>query len=260
LVVWALALVLAGAGSQIAHAVAYRLVTPDEHDRAQVLAATGHHYFGYVRPLLALAIGIVVVVLVAEVLAARRGSSLCAPRPWRFGVVALVVLFAQEHLERFAHDGVFPWTAVLEPTFVAALVLQVPFALAAYLVARVLLSAARAVGQRLREAPPRRPPAVGLTWSRAVVHVRRVTALALGYGERGPPVAAASVPEPQVARTWKRGAIATRRQTVARHTGHTALAPTLVALFAAPTASTHATPATPARLVTASTGGGRCRA
>ena len=240
LIAWGSTLVLAVAGSQIGHALAYRLVTPDHHDRAQLLAETGHHYLGYWRLVLALGIGVLVAVVVAEAHAARRRSGAHAPA-WRFAVVGLVAFVAQEHLERLAHDGVFPWTAACERTFLVGLVLQLPFALAAYLAARLLLSAARAIGLRLGEAPRRRPFVVRVGRPRLEVRAERLAALALGYGERGPPpVANDSAPEPQVARTWKRGAIATRRRTVARRTGLIALAATLVALFVAPAALAHA--------------------
>lgn len=187
LIAWGSTLVLAVVGTQVAHALAYRLVTPGEHDRDELLTATGHGYLAYAPLALALGFGVLVTVLIAEVRATARrsGTRACA---WRFALVAPVVFFAQEHLERLAHDGAIPWSAALEGTFLTGLALQLPFALAAYLLARLLLSAARALGRRLGDRPPpRRAPTPHLASPRGQRRAPRVAALALGYGERGPP-------------------------------------------------------------------------
>jgi hypothetical protein len=39
---WMLSLGLAVAGSRVAHALTYRIVAPDTHERAYLLADTGH--------------------------------------------------------------------------------------------------------------------------------------------------------------------------------------------------------------------------
>ncbi len=52
-VVWLLTLPLAIVGSQLAHTLAYRLVTPTEAERAHELAATGHAYLAYAPAVLA---------------------------------------------------------------------------------------------------------------------------------------------------------------------------------------------------------------
>jgi hypothetical protein len=49
-------------------------------------------------------------------------------------------------LELSLHTGHFGWRAVLAPTFLPGLALQLPFACAAYALARVLLRAARRAG------------------------------------------------------------------------------------------------------------------
>jgi hypothetical protein len=93
----------------------------------------------------------------------------------------------QEHFERLLHDGVFPWDAGLEPTFVVGLLLQLPFAVAAFLLARFLLRAVRSLG-RLLSGPPRSAARVSVESRPRTRVVRpRVPALALGYGSRGPP-------------------------------------------------------------------------
>ena len=52
-------------------------------------------------------------------------------------------------------DGVFPWVTVLQPTFVVGLLLQIPFALAAYVLARLLLRVTGALARLLRRRPGR---------------------------------------------------------------------------------------------------------
>lgn len=70
------------------------------------------------------------------------------PRPWSFALLGVGGYVAMEHLERLA-TGAPPWV-LTTPTFVLGLLLQLPFALAAWWVARSLL----------RLEPPRRlrPP------------------------------------------------------------------------------------------------------
>jgi hypothetical protein len=137
---------------------------------------------------LALAICTVVVALSLGVelrLVVRGGRS---PRPsaFTFAVLAPTIFVLQEHFERLLHDGTFPWDAVAEPTFVAGLLLQLPFAAAAFVAARLLLRVVRALG-RLLSQPPRARAVTPSAAMAACVVVPRVPALALGYGSRGPP-------------------------------------------------------------------------
>lgn len=188
LTAWGSALVLAVVGTQVAHAVGYRLAAPDDDRRALLMSTTGHGYLSYAPLALALGFALLTVLLAGEVRAAvrRDGASPCA---WLFLLVAPVVFVVQEHLERLVHDGALPLGTVLEGTFQLGLAMQVPFALAAYAVARLLLSAARRLGRLLGAPPrPRRLPTRLLAVPRLGVRAPRVAALALGYGERGPPV------------------------------------------------------------------------
>ena len=180
---------LAIAGSQFAHASAYRLVTPDQSERSQQLASTGHAYMAYAS--LALAVGTMLVLgaLAVELghVARRRHGIGVRPSAVMFAMLVPGIFVCQEHFERWFHDGVFPWNAVLEPTFVVGVLLQLPFALAAYLLARLLLHAVRTLGRLL--GGPARPRAVATASLSTVagVMVPRVAVVALGYGSRGPP-------------------------------------------------------------------------
>jgi hypothetical protein len=185
--VWLLTLPLAALGSQLGHALAYRLVRPDEAERAHELAATGHGYLTYAPGALAVScalVGIALAIELAHVLTNRRGGR---PSALPFAVLAPAIFAFQEHFERLMHDGVFPWDAALQLTFAAGLLLQLPFAAGAYVLARLLLRVVRSLG-RLLSAPPRvRVLAAAQPRPPVRVVIPRVPALALGYGSRGPP-------------------------------------------------------------------------
>ena len=106
---------------------------------------------------------LIVAALATEVRLHVRGRRADRPSLWAFGLVAPALFTCQEHIERLAHDGTVPWLAG-EPTFLAGLALQLPFALAAYLVARLLLRVARSIARVLAPldpAPLARPRRVG---------------------------------------------------------------------------------------------------
>lgn len=189
LIVWLVTLPLAVAGTQLAHAFAYRVVSPDAGERAHELSATGHAYLAYLPLMLAVGTVLVVLALAVEIrhIVGAPGRSGLRPSAWGFAALAPAIFTCQEHFERLVQDGVVPWGAALAPSFVAGLLLQLPFALAAYALARLLLRVARSLARLLARRP--RPRRVGVAVPRPVVCVAipRVPALALGYGSRGPP-------------------------------------------------------------------------
>ena len=76
---------------------------------------------------------------------------------------------------------------MIQPAFLIGLALQLPFALAALLLAWALDSAARAVGYALASAP--RPTfQVFVPAPVRISAAPRPTGLARGYGERAPPL------------------------------------------------------------------------
>jgi hypothetical protein len=101
-------------------------------------------------------------------------------------LVPLIGFSLQEHLERALTGGSVPVAAILEPTFLVGLALQLPFALAALAVARALVRTAERIGVTLAEAPPaaRAQPVLPLG---AAVRLPRVRPLAFGSCGRGPP-------------------------------------------------------------------------
>lgn len=155
---WGLTLPLAFAGSQAAHALAYELVYPQTRLRAGILLATGHAYLAYLPLALAVAGAVAFVTLLVAALDAARLRPAREVPAWSFALVAPTAFVLQEVLELSLHTGTLGWRVVLAPTFVPGLLLQLPFAAAAYLVARLLLRAARRAG--LAFARPRLAPIV----------------------------------------------------------------------------------------------------
>jgi len=106
LAAWCVAVALAVAATMAAHALDYRLVEPNPHARALLLAATGHGYEDWLPPALA----VLGAAAVSALPAAAIGDSRL--RAQRFLVVPPLVFTLQEHLERLLHDGTVPWHAV----------------------------------------------------------------------------------------------------------------------------------------------------
>ena len=169
------------------HALGYRLAISDPHARADALAHSGHGYFNYVPFALSVCLGVLLAGLALQGISAFRGEP---RRPATSPLIVLlppVAFIVQELLERFVHGGHVPWTTVVQPSFLIGLALQLPFALAALLLAWALDSAARAIGDAL--ASSRRPAFQILV--PATVHsttAPRPAGLARGYGERAPPL------------------------------------------------------------------------
>ena len=148
-VVWLITLPLAIVGSQVAHAAGYRLAT-GEGELAHALASSGHGYLAYAPLALGVCAAFVVLALARELVGALGGDTRASrPSALLFSILTPTIFVAQEHFERLAHDGVFPTSLLVEKTFLLGLALQVPFALVAYALARLLLRATRAVAQLL---------------------------------------------------------------------------------------------------------------
>jgi hypothetical protein len=190
--VWLLSLPLMIAGSEVAHVVAYRLVYPNAVERAAVLSSSGHGYFAYTPLVLAIGLATVCCAWFARVSQARCEvePSTIPVSPWPFAALPPATFALQEHLERLIHDGAFPFSAVLEPTFMVGLALQLPFALAVYAVAHLLLRAAERVGVLLRPPPAPRPAGMPRQVSfPGNLALPRRAPLAIGGSGRGPPTA-----------------------------------------------------------------------
>jgi len=169
---WLTVVPLAAIGALGAHESAYRL-----------LGAGGEGVHGYLAHLPQLLAALSVLAALGAGLTTRRGR---APAAWPFAAVALGGFAVQEHVERLVHTGELP-LLVTWPVFLLGLALQLPFALAAYLVARALLHVAQALAEphatpRLAAPPMLLPAAVAAVLPARPLHL-------LGRPLRGPPAA-----------------------------------------------------------------------
>jgi hypothetical protein len=185
---WLVSLPLVAVGSLLAHAASYRLAAPGDPEHARLLAESGHRYLTEWGPLLAaalltlLALGVTIVALEGARGQARPSASI-----WPFALLPLLGFALQEHLERLIHLGRFPYEAVLEPTFLVGILLQLPFVLAALLVARALIAATHVLGRTLAGEDKDLPAPLPLALAPAGVELPLIALLALGHAERGPP-------------------------------------------------------------------------
>jgi hypothetical protein len=169
---WLLTLPLLAVAWLSAHALAYELVSAREH---------GHGYLDWAPLFLTLCATTVAVALAAR-MAGRHGRALAR---WPAAAVPVFGFAVQEHLERGLALGAVPWETALEPVFLLGLALQLPFALAAFLVARALAAVADAVGARSAARPPVPTP---LPSSPAPGDAAPAPVLARGWAGRAPPV------------------------------------------------------------------------
>jgi hypothetical protein len=175
---WLLTVPLMAGGLFAGHELAYAVVGAP---------SAGHSYFDYLPFAGAILLTLALAALLLHVVAAFRGEHRIPSPPLAFALLPGAAFIIQEHLERLLYAGTLP---VLEPTFAVGLAVQLPFGVVALLLARLLQSLARAVGIALaaQEPPARRrersAPAP------VCVEPRRLDVLALGYGERAPPLLA----------------------------------------------------------------------
>jgi hypothetical protein len=181
--VWSLSLPLLVAGTEGAHWLAYRFVYTDPFARTDALAASGHGYLSHAPTAFAVLGAVALCALLARTFSRSRTQVSLLP----FVLLSPLAFTLQECGER-AFAGVWPLAAVLTPTFMPGLLLQLPFALAAYLLARWLLRAADRLHAILFDRPAGLavlPTAPRLLF--AAVDLPRLGSLGAGYGERGPP-------------------------------------------------------------------------
>jgi hypothetical protein len=188
---WLLAFALTVAGWLTAHELAYRLAIPHPHARSAALAETGHEYLAYGSFAAVLCL-IFALVCTAGLVTRPRSQQPPSRRLLIVFVLLPPLAFAlQEHLERLLTTGELPHAAALEPTFLVGILLQLPFALAAFLAARVFVTFARALARRLGSARRTKLVSVELSWPPVSDgHRPRLSVLALGRGERAPPLVA----------------------------------------------------------------------
>jgi hypothetical protein len=189
LLAWLLVLPLVALSTQLAHSLAYRLLESNALARAQHLEATGHSSIALVPLLSVITLVLVFAVGAAVMRDAGRGYSIGSIALWPFAVMPVAGYALQEVLERVG-TGHGDLSAILaEPTMVGGLALQLPFALAAYAIARFILRTAQHL-VRLITAPPSAPSS-STPQAQPVSLVSRLVPLRNGgacAAERAPPV------------------------------------------------------------------------
>ena len=147
LIAWLVAFPLMAAGTYLSHCYVYGYAAAGHaHHAASNAAQPGMAFFCGTPFLLACLamVGISVAARSVQTLSERPGAALSA---WPFGVLPVLGFLLHQWISA-ADTGM-----AVDPTFLAALLLQVPFGLAAYLVAKALLRLADRLGEAL--APPR---------------------------------------------------------------------------------------------------------
>ena len=135
-------------------------------------------------------VGALDLVAAGWVFAGSFRRSMQRPVPaWGFALMPLLCFTLQEFLERWLAGAPFPWWMVLQPTFRIGLALQLPFAVLAFLAARLLLRAADSAGRRVRRPLAPRPVFFGFSIGWVVVRLAppRRLAPASTHAGRGPP-------------------------------------------------------------------------
>lgn len=130
-----------------AHALSYRLTTGSAHDAHALLEATGHGYLPLVQTV---GLAVAVALFLAGVLVRLRSGRGSSRGAWWIALAPPLAFVVQEHAERLVYDGVLPTGLVLQPVFVFGLLLQVPFAVVALMLARMLLALADRVAAAVR--------------------------------------------------------------------------------------------------------------
>lgn len=142
-----LALPLLIAGSEAAQAVLDRF-TSSSYQGAELLQ---HTRAGRLTPEL-IAVGLVLLAagFLGYVVTDSRRRSVSA---WTFAVLPPLLFLVQEHIEYWVGHGQLAGTVVAQPAFLYGLALQAPFAVAAYLIARLLVGLAAIIAERLVGTP-----------------------------------------------------------------------------------------------------------
>jgi hypothetical protein len=190
---WLLLLPLAAVGWLTAHWLAYVLIEPDAHHRARLLSEAGHGYLGAVPAAVACAGTLAITGFAIALHDGLRHRERARVPVWPVALVPPLGFAVQEHLERLIERHAFPVDAALEPTFLAGMALQLPFALGALLLVRAVLALGHLLGRGLTARRSPRPLARALPlnppgWVEP--ELARPPILATGHSERGPPVPA----------------------------------------------------------------------
>jgi hypothetical protein len=153
---WLVMVPLLAAGAEGAASILDRFAPPSYENAELFARGNASHVLLPVVAALGVAILLYAVCHVATSAPARRRNP-----GWAFACLPFLIFALQEHVEYVVGHGHVPWLLAANPVFLAGLVLQAPFAIAAYMLARTLLGVAVAIAERrraVRVAWRRRPP------------------------------------------------------------------------------------------------------
>lgn len=134
----------------LAHQLTWR-VAPHEHTEV------AHGYLRYAAVFFALAVAVVLVAATRQLVQTVGGHPGTIPSPWPFAVIPIVGFVLQEHLEHLVAARELDLAFFASPPFLVGLALQVPFACAALIVARVVVGAINTAVTVVRSAGIRWP-------------------------------------------------------------------------------------------------------
>ena len=181
---WGLTLPLAAAGGLSAHAAAYTLVSSHHHSRSAAHTALMHW-----RVCVSACVALALVAALAHAVEMLRGGSRRRTALSVFAVLPPAGFLVQEQVEHALEHGALSHTLFVEPVFLVGLLLQIPFAAAAYLIARAVVTVAvnliRALGLGGR---PRLAPTAPRFRLVPEPVLAVANPIALGHGQRAPPL------------------------------------------------------------------------
>ena len=184
---WLLSIALIGLGSVTAHSLGY-LAFARAGERGGEVAEGSHGLESHLPLLLAMLGAAVAVGVLSRIVSAARGRP-AGDASVRWFVLLPPLGFAlQEAIERVLHVESFPWNGMHEPAFLAALLLQIPFGIVAFVAALWLTRVAVGIGRLLAggELRPRRI-AAALIRPADVLHPRRYRVGGHDSLQRAPP-------------------------------------------------------------------------
>jgi hypothetical protein len=190
--VWLVTVPIALVGVEVAHALVNVMIGSPTGSQGELFEAAGPAA-GLTSGLTAVAIAIVLLALMANIAGASPELEGRRLTPLPYALMAPTAFIVQEHVETFLHRGSIPLGTVLEPTFLPGLAVQLPFALAAYLIARLLLRVAEVVRGRIGRRRPLPRPAVRAVIRFSVGHaIPRLARLSSACSGRAPPAVASA--------------------------------------------------------------------
>ena len=143
---WLVTVPIAVVGGESAHALANIVFGAPAGGRAELFQ--GGPGAGALPLLASLVVAAILAGLAGRATGAWSTSHPAAAR-LPFALLAPALYVVQEHVETVLHTAAAPLGTLLEPTFLPGLLLQIPFALAGYAVARALVRIADGVRARV---------------------------------------------------------------------------------------------------------------